>query len=168
MVARAPKASRLSSLLSTAGDSVAESDILLEIKDKLTSLEANAAKAKEAKNSGGMWGWLVALLVGAAVSIGAALLLWKLNKKNEELAKLRTQAEQDEVRNAQLKHEMSVSRPKARMAVLAAEAATVRVRLIQTKVKLEAEVKRHDEAMTRVIAARDWDQLDALNTGRKQ
>jgi len=142
---------------------MADTDILVEIKDKLVSLESKADTAKESKDNGGLWGWIVALVVGAAVSIGAALLIWKLNKKNEELAKLRTQVEQDRVKDAQLQHELLVDVHQDKLDILAVEAATVRTRLIANTVKLEEETTRHAEALLRVEAARDWDQLDALN-----
>jgi uncharacterized protein HemX len=142
---------------------MADTDVLEEIKDKLVSLEGKADTAKESKDNGGLWGWIVALVVGAAVSIGAALLIWKLNKKNEELAKLRTQIEQDEVKDAQLQHEIAVADHQAKIDTLAAEAAEVRTRIVANSIKLDEETTRHAEVLTRVEAARDWDQLDALN-----
>jgi uncharacterized protein HemX len=140
-----------------------DTDVLEEIKDSLVSLEGKAETAKESKDNGGLWGWIVALIVGAVVSIGAALLIWKLNKKNEELAKLRTQIEQDEVRSARLQHQLAVAGHQERIDDLAAEAAKVRTRVVRGRVQLYEETMRHDAALARVEAARDWNQLDALN-----
>lgn len=143
---------------------MANVDLLTEIKDKLVSLEDKAETAKESKSSGGLWGWLVALVVGAIVSIGAAILIWKLNKKNEELAKLRTQIEQDEVKDAQLQHVLEVAKHQDKIEELVESATEVRMRLASNRVILESETARHADAMARVEAARSWDQLDALNT----
>lgn len=143
---------------------MADTDILTEIKDRLESLEGKAEQAKESKDSGSLWGWLVALVIGAIVSIGAAILIWKLNKKNEELAKLRTKIEQDEVRDAQLRHELDVAEHTKEIERLAEEAVEVRTRLSNNRSKLRTEKERHAEAMRRVEAARDWDKLDQLNS----
>jgi len=146
---------------------MADEVLLTEINDKLAALEARADTAKESKDSGSLWGWIVALVVGATVSIGAAILIWKLNKKNEELAKLRTQIEQDEVRDAQLQHELAVAGPQDRIDVLAAEAAEVRDRVTRSKMLLDVESARHADALARVEAVQDWSQLDALNSDKR-
>lgn len=141
-----------------------DADVLRDIQKKLTALESKATTAKESKDSGGMWGWIVALVVGAVVSTGAALLLWKLNKKNEELAKLRTQIEQDNVRSAQIQHDILVGDYEGNLEALAATAAIIHGRSLRNQKRLARETERHAEAMTRVDAAKNWDQLDALNS----
>lgn len=142
---------------------MSNTDLLTQINSRLESLESTATQAKESKDSGSVWGWILALVLGAAVSIGAALLIWQLNKKNKELAELRTKVEQDEVRSAELQHELETAHHRANIDRLAEEASAVRERIAASTDLLAAEQTRHAEAVARVEAAKNWDQLDQLN-----
>lgn len=134
-----------------------------KIQEQLKSLEGKADKAKGAKSSGTPWGWIISLAIGAVISIGAGLLIWKLNKKNKELAKLRTKVEQDAVHAEQLKHEAAVVPHKETARLLAAKANALADQAAKELAALKVEEERHANAMTRVVAAKNWDQLDALN-----
>lgn len=142
---------------------MANTDLLDQINTRLESLESTATQAKESKDSGSVWGWILALVLGAAVSIGAALLIWQLNKKNKELAELRTKIEQDEVRSAELQHELETAHHRANIDKLAEEASVVRARIVSNADLLAVEQARHIEALARVEAAKSWDRLDELN-----
>jgi hypothetical protein len=133
-----------------------------DLETRLKKLESLATKAKDSKSSGSSWGWLVALIVGAIVSIGAALLLNKLNKKNEELAKLRTKIEQKEVEAAQRKFEGTIAKLRGDGNQLLASAKVLETKVQKAKVLLEQEEEKHLQQLERIADAKNWDDLNKL------
>ena len=132
------------------------------IETRLADLEKLATKAKTSKDSGSSWGWIVALIVGAIISIGAALLLRKLNKKNEELAKLRTKIEQKEVEVAQRKFEGTLAKFNGKGTALLVAAKALEVKVQKAKELLVREEDRHLQQLERIADAQCWDDINKL------
>jgi uncharacterized protein HemX len=144
------------------------SDLAKDLEERIKGLESKADQAREAKEQGGIWGWLIGLVVAAALSIGAFFLLRKLNKKNEELAKLRTQIEQERVTAAAAKHEALIAQQEEYRTEKVREAARLMVKVNASEARLREETARYAEAMTRVIAAQNWEDMDRLNQERRE
>lgn len=139
---------------------------MAEIFEKIEDLETKVDKAKETESSNGgssLWGWLVGLVLAAAIAIGAFFLLRNLKKKNEELAKLRTKTEQDEVRKANLQHDAEVAKHTEKAAELRAKAADLEETIRLKRARIRATQTMYDQAAERIIHAKNWKELEALN-----
>ena len=143
---------------------------LSAILEQISALEAKVTTASEQKTEsaakGGVsaiWGWLLGLVAAAAIAIGAFFLLHNLKKKNEELAKLRTQVEQDKVRQANVAHEATLAPHEERAEELRTEAETLKERIRAQEYRIATTQGMHDLSMERVLQAKTWEELEKLN-----
>lgn len=109
-----------------------------------------------------VWGWLVGLFVAALLSLGAFLLLRKLSANQQELARLRTQVEQAELRRREAEYNARVATEEAVREQFRTEAhaAAAEVATLQAKVR-EQEIE-YDAAEARIRNATNWKQLNDL------
>lgn len=137
---------------------------LKEIVSKLEKLNERDQQATEAKASNTPWGWIFGLLISAVVVIGAAIAAWQLNKKNKELAKLRTKIEVDTVRAEQLQFEADNNIFKHTSERRAREAEQLRIRVHEDKATLKEAALAYEQAVEQLGAlGDDWDALDRYN-----
>lgn len=142
------------------------SDILDRIDDLEVKVDKARANKEETSSSSGaksILGWLVGLLLAASLAIGAFFLLRNLKKKNEELAKLRTQVEQDKVRQRNLEHDAAVAAETDKALELQEEAELLKERIDATERRIDATRVLHTHAKERILAVQNWEELDALN-----
>ena len=143
-----------------------ELDKLMEKIRELESKVDHAQSKREQPASNpvsGAWKWVAGLVGAGVIALGAALVMWKLNKKNKELAKLRTKAELQELNAASASHQASMTPFLGRAARLREEAAMHRAEADELRTELAEEGQRAAEALKRVKAVRGWDALDAHN-----
>ena len=128
---------------------------------RLTALEAKVKQAQASKQSSTPWGYIVATILGIVISITAALLMRKLNTRNTELAKLRTQIEQDAITVAQKKFEAKLAQTQQKKAALTLTARVLESQVTKLQERLAKEEQKHLEQVERIQDAKNWDQLNS-------
>ena len=128
---------------------------------RLTALEAKVKQAQSSKQSNTPWGYIVATVLGIIISITAALLMRKLNTRNAELAKLRTQIEQDAITVAQKKFEAKLAQTQQKKAALTLTARVLESQVTKLQERLAKEEQKHLEQVERIQDAKNWDQLNS-------
>jgi hypothetical protein len=135
----------------------------------LTQLQGYVDKARAAKNKGGVWNWAQYIFWASVVSLGVAFVMYQLNKRNGELAKLRTQAEIDDVKAATARHAALIQPRREDLKRLAGEAVELTNAANRSKALLRDAQAETDAHVEQALNTRDWASLDAANAkGRGQ
>jgi len=129
----------------------------------LDTLKEQVDKARAAKAAGGVWNWFAYIFLAAVVSLGVAYALYRLNKKNAELAQLRSQVEKNEVEAANARHFAMVNTEHEDIQRLAQEAAKMTENAKAQRAQLQAAQAETDAHVERALSTRDWASLDATN-----
>jgi Co/Zn/Cd efflux system component len=133
------------------------------IRELLAVLKEKAEQARTAKLSGSWWGWIAALGIGIIIALGSAFLLTKLRRRNGELAKARTDLEQQEARLRNLEYQRKVAVHEHEITALQNEADILKLRVKHTKTRLADKQRETDHAVEEALKVRDWAALDAKN-----
>lgn len=80
------------------------SDLEKRLDDVIKKVTERNEKTQEAKQSG-PWGWVVAIVLALLSLVGIGVAMYLANRRAKELAKLKTQVEQDKVAQDQKAHE---------------------------------------------------------------
>ncbi len=129
----------------------------------LEQLQAQVQKARDAKAKGGIWNWAQYIFWASVVALGVAFVMYQLNKRNRELATLRTQVEQDEVRAAEARHQALIQPKREDLKRLAGEAVVLTNAARTSRAALQAAQAESDAHVERALNTRDWASLDATN-----
>ena len=138
-------------------------DDLDKILDRIRELENIDDDAEQSKTEGSPWGWIVGIVLALVVTVGVGLLVWKLNRKNKELAKLRTESEINEVKLEQTEFKADVAKAESRIKELKDKAADLRSGVRTDTEIYNARKKKLDEALSRLKKIRSWTDLDEHN-----
>lgn len=138
-------------------------DDLEKILERVRELEDTDDDAEQSKSQGGAWGWIVGIVLALVVTVGVGLLVWKLNRKNKELAKLRTESEINEVKLEQTEFKTDVSKSETRIKELKEKAADLRGEIQADSVVYNSRKQKLDEAISRLKKIRSWADLDEHN-----
>jgi uncharacterized protein HemX len=137
---------------------------LKKILDRLTSLEERVSSAKETQSKSSPWAWVMGLILTAAVSIGVGLLFRQINKRNKELAKLRTEAEQRKVKAANLEVSSQAAASAERQEKLDNKAKDLKKDAAISLEKLDQEETKLALAVEKLMEIKTWKELDYLNS----
>jgi hypothetical protein len=129
----------------------------------LDTLQAQVQKARAARDKGGIWNWAVYIFWACVIAISAAFVMYQLNKKNGQLATLRTQVEVDELHAANAQRVALLQPSRDDLKVKAAEALLLTNAVKAKRVELQEAQAETDAQVERALGTRDWASLDAAN-----
>lgn len=133
------------------------------IRELIAQLQEKAEKAKDAKLSGTWKGWFIAFGVGLLISIGIIIVTMQLRRRSAELAKARTDLEQQEATLKNLEYQRSVAVHEQEIKALDTEASILKLRVKDERARIVEQQLETDSAIADALKVRDWSTLDMRN-----
>jgi hypothetical protein len=128
-----------------------------------SSLEAKAALVKTWRASQRWWKWIAAFFLGLGVLLVVTYLLRKINARSEELASLRTEAEQKEIEAAQRAHLAKTEPNRLRAAEFERQAQGLRDEVVLIRRQLDRDEAEHNKVLEQIKNINEWAELDKYN-----
>jgi len=139
---------------------------MTDIEEKIAVVEQRAATRKAAK-SWNPWKWILGGLAALGVAIGVYFIMKSLNADQKELAKLRTQAQQNRVLASDKEQEAKLAVNDMKKVHLKAEAQALKVEADQISQAVAVREQEHGQLLARLQAAKSWKDLDAINSEKR-
>jgi gas vesicle protein len=132
-------------------------DLEKRLDDLIKKVTERNEKTQEAKQSG-PWGWVVGIVLALVSLVGIGVAMYLANKRAKELAKLKTQVEQEKVAQDQKAHE-------AKKVTLLKK----RNELLDELKRKEMDIQKRDREIKEATQAHEerCKKVDALNAWRE-
>jgi hypothetical protein len=126
----------------------------------LEQLQGKREKQTAIKQEGGWQNWIKGILIGLAIFIGIGVVKWMLDKRNRELAQLKTKQEQDALALKNKVHEAAQENRLLERTILLRSIETERKAQILSEAQLRNDLQDADLRAKKLQEVKNWNDLN--------
>lgn len=134
-------------------------DLEKKLDDLIKKVTERNEKTQEAKKSG-PWGWVVGVVLALLSLVGIGVAMWLASRRAKELAKLKTQVEQDKIAQDQRAHEAKKEPHMSKRKALLAAVKLKEIVLQKRDRELKEAEQAHETRKKKIDSLNAWREIN--------